>query len=162
MARVAVPVLGDVGVVTARAGCSEAASVRVLMVMTEIGIIATSAMRVRMAPPFVGRAKAPSSARCWRAPAIAFGPRTASGKASFVLALRRRECGRLVYARECFVVSSLFVIGLGTPTGGHGPHALQRGSTDLSGVRTDLSLPPCVIHYSRLVGSSSDSGRPGK
>jgi hypothetical protein len=30
---------------------------------------ATSAMRVRMAPPFVGRAMAPSSARCWRAPA---------------------------------------------------------------------------------------------
>ncbi len=43
--------------------------------------VAASAMRVRMAPPFVGRGDAPSSARCWRAPAIAFGPRTVGGKA---------------------------------------------------------------------------------
>src|SRR5664279_1123728 len=44
-------------VVTARADCTEAACVRVLTVMRATGMIATSAMRVRMAPPFVGRAK---------------------------------------------------------------------------------------------------------
>ena len=135
----------------------------VLMAMIDATVkTAMSAMRVRMAPPFVGRAMAPSSARCWRAPAIAFGPRTASGKASFVLALRRRVCGRLVYAQDCFVVSSLFVIGLRTPARGHKPHVPQRGRADLSGVRTDLPLPPCVIHYPRMVGLSSDSGQSSK
>src|SRR5664279_344052 len=44
-------------VATARADCTEAACVRVLTVMRATGMIATSAMRVRMAPPFVGRAK---------------------------------------------------------------------------------------------------------
>ena len=41
----------------ARAGCAMAANVRNATVMRAIGMIATSAMRVRMAPPFVGRAK---------------------------------------------------------------------------------------------------------
>src|ERR1019366_7157068 len=94
-------------VVTARADCTEAACVRVVTVMRATGMIATSAMRVHMAPPFVGRAKAPSSARCWRAPAIAFGPRTASGKASSVLASRRRVCGRFSYAQDCVVKTPL-------------------------------------------------------
>ena len=57
-----------------------------------------SAMRIRTAPPFVGRVVAPGSARCRRAPAIAFAPRTESGKASSVLADRRRVCGRLCTA----------------------------------------------------------------
>src|SRR5580692_720899 len=39
----------------AGAGCAVAACVRVLTVMRATGMIATSAMRVRMAPPFVGR-----------------------------------------------------------------------------------------------------------
>jgi hypothetical protein len=46
-------VLDDVA--AARAGCAVAAGVRVLTVIRAIGMIATSAMRVRMAPPFVGR-----------------------------------------------------------------------------------------------------------
>ncbi len=54
-----------------------------------------SAMRIRTAPPFVGRARAPGSARWGRAPAIAYAPRTESGKASSVLAWCRRVCGRL-------------------------------------------------------------------
>jgi hypothetical protein len=52
-------------------------------------------MRIRTAPPFVGRARAPGSARWGRAPAIAYAPRTESGKASSVLAWCRRVCGRL-------------------------------------------------------------------
>src|SRR5665213_4416744 len=39
----------------ARAGSAVAARVRSVTVMKAIGMIATSAMRVRMAPPFVGR-----------------------------------------------------------------------------------------------------------
>src|SRR6516165_10837598 len=66
-----------------------------------------SAMRIRTAPPFVGRVVAPGSARCWRAPAIAFAPRTVSGKASSVLACRRRVCGRFSTAQ---VVIWLFVV----------------------------------------------------
>ena len=42
----------------ARTGCMEAAGVRILIVMRATETIATSAMRVRMAPPFVGRAGA--------------------------------------------------------------------------------------------------------
>lgn len=64
--------------------------------MTATAVV--SAMRIRTAPPFVGRVHAPGSARCGRAPAIAFAPRTASGKASSVLAHRRRVCGRLCTA----------------------------------------------------------------
>jgi hypothetical protein len=41
----------------ARAGCAVAARARSVTVMRAIGMIATSAMRVRMAPPFVGRTK---------------------------------------------------------------------------------------------------------
>src|SRR5450631_3490390 len=85
-----VDVVGAVDAGDAALADDAATSAAMVMVMQTTGMIATSAMRVRMAPPFVGRAWAPSSARCWRAPAIAFGPRTASGKASFVLALRRR------------------------------------------------------------------------
>src|ERR1035437_8208825 len=111
---------GATGATGAATGTATTAGAGVATTGVVVSVLAaaTSAMRGRMAPPFGGRAMAPSSARCWRAPAIAFGPRTASGKASFVLALRRRVCGRLVYARDCFVISSLFVIGLGTPTGG--------------------------------------------
>jgi hypothetical protein len=53
-------------------------------VMTAIA--AVSAMRIRTAPPFVGRVIAPGSARWGRAPAVAYAPRTESGKASSVLA----------------------------------------------------------------------------
>src|SRR5580692_1708147 len=60
---------------------------------------ADSAMRIRTAPPFVGRDDAPGSARCGRAPAIAYAPRSESGKASSDLAYRRRVCGRLCWAR---------------------------------------------------------------
>ena len=93
---------------TARTGCARAAWVQVLTVMSATGTIATSAMRVRMAPPFVGRVKAPSSAWCWRAPAFAFVPRTVSGKATSVLALRHRVCGRFGYALDCVVVTPHF------------------------------------------------------
>ena len=69
-------------------------------------------MRIRTAPPFVGRTSgcAPGSARCRRAPAIAFAPRTASRKASSVLACRRRVCGRLCTAllQWCFGVRPQF------------------------------------------------------
>ena len=55
------------------------------------------------------RGHAPGSARCRRAPAFAFVPRTASGKASSVLACRRRVCGRLCTAlwSSCSVSSSV-------------------------------------------------------
>jgi hypothetical protein len=65
----------------------------VIPVITAMAVV--SAMRIRTAPPFVGRATAPGSARWGRAPAIAYAPRTESGKASSVLAYRRRVCGRL-------------------------------------------------------------------
>jgi hypothetical protein len=61
--------------------------------MTAIAVV--SAMRIRTAPPFVGRPGAPGSARWGRAPAIAYAPRTESGKASSVLAWCRRVCGRM-------------------------------------------------------------------
>ena len=48
--------------------------------------------------PSSGAQGAPGSARCRRAPAIAFTPRTASGKASSVLTCCRRVCGRLCTA----------------------------------------------------------------
>jgi hypothetical protein len=71
--------------------CAEAAcrdpSVKIPVVnpaMTANAVV--SAMRIRTAPPFVGRARAPGSARWGRAPAIAYAPRTESGKASSVLA----------------------------------------------------------------------------
>jgi hypothetical protein len=65
----------------------------VIPVITAMAVV--SAMRIRTAPPFVGRATAPGSARWGRAPAVAYAPRTESGKASSVLAYRRRVCGRL-------------------------------------------------------------------
>src|SRR5260370_870835 len=76
-----------------------------------------SAMRIRTAPPFVGRVQAPGSARCGRAPAIAFAPRTESGKASSVLASRRRVCGRLCTAPWLVpgvVLDSVWLDGLRT------------------------------------------------
>ena len=74
------------------AACAEAGwwlmdSVKIPVVipaMTAMAVV--SAMRIRTAPPFVGRAGAPGSARWGRAPAIAYAPRTESGKASSVLA----------------------------------------------------------------------------
>ena len=67
------------------------------MAMTAAAV--PSAMRIRTAPPFVGRASGvPGSARCRRAPAFAFAPRTASREASSVLAWCRRVCGRLCTA----------------------------------------------------------------
>jgi hypothetical protein len=65
----------------------------VIPAMTAMAVV--SAMRIRTAPPFVGRAGAPGSARWGRAPAIAYAPRTESGKASSVLAWCRRVCGRM-------------------------------------------------------------------
>ena len=65
----------------------------VIPTMTAMAVV--SAMRIRTAPPFVGRAGAPGSARWGRAPAIAYKPRTESGKASSVLAWCRRVCGRM-------------------------------------------------------------------
>ena len=77
------------------------------------------------------RPGAPGSARCRRAPAIAFAPRTESREASSVLARCRRVCGRCVQPSECFwVVSSIRVVSgpgdrrvetlsdLGRPIGG--------------------------------------------
>src|ERR1700722_3415944 len=111
--------------------------------MRAIGIIATSAMRVRMAPPFVGRAKAPSSARCWRAPAIAFGPRTASGKASSVLASRHRVCGRFCYAQDCVVKTPLIssLVGVGGSI-----------KVDLDNREDDLTAPLFLIRDDFPVG----------
>ncbi len=43
------------GVAAARADCTVAACIKAMTVIMAIGAIATSAMRVRMAPPFVGR-----------------------------------------------------------------------------------------------------------
>ena len=48
-------VVRDDEVAAGGAGCAVAACVRELTVMRATGMIATSAMRVRMAPPFVGR-----------------------------------------------------------------------------------------------------------
>src|SRR5580704_6053570 len=104
-----------------------------------------SAMRIRTAPPFVGRVEAPGSARCRRAPAIAFAPRTESGKASSVLAYRRRVCGRLCTALRWFRFGVL-VSGLsGHPlVGGRVETAsswaeIDRGAT--SGKRAYLRSP---------------------
>jgi len=85
-----------------------------------------SAMRVRKAPPFVGRAKAPFSARCVRAPAIACVPRTTSGQASLILAIRHRVCGRLSRAQG-YVVSVTF-LGMVTPLGSIRCNSLRTAS----------------------------------
>ena len=70
---------------------------------------AASAMRIRTAPPFVGREllRLPLLG-VWRAPALAFAPRTDCGKAGSVLACRRRVCGRLSCAR-------FYVVGATSP-----------------------------------------------
>ncbi|HUD18776.1 MAG TPA: hypothetical protein VMQ59_16040 [Acidimicrobiales bacterium] len=59
-------------------------------------IAVPSAMRIRTAPPFVGRAWRQALLGGGRAPAIAYAPRSESGKASSDLAYRRRVCGRFV------------------------------------------------------------------
>jgi hypothetical protein len=128
--------------------------------MLAIGMIATSAMRVRMAPPFVGRAKAPSSARCWRAPARAYGPRTASGQASSVLASRRRVCGRFGYAQACVVVTPLISsssrVG-GTASGGLSGHENARSE---SGTRPPLSSYRIIDNPDVRQGPVSDYRAP--
>ena len=140
----------------ARADDDAARSAVMVTMMPATGMIATSAMRVRMAPPFVGRAKAPSSARCWRAPASAFGPRTASGKASFVLASRRRVCGRFGYAQACVVVtpliSSLSRVG-GSACDGRSGHENARAE---SGTRPLLAATGFIGYFRRSVGPVSD------
>src|SRR5580692_9885949 len=91
---------------------------------------ADSAMRIRTAPPFVGRDDAPGSARCGRAPAIAYAPRSESGKASSDLAYRRRVCGRLCQARGLSSACPLFVVSrLARATGAPKPR-LVRGVSD--------------------------------
>ncbi len=59
---------------------------------------------------------APPSARCWRAPAIAFAPRAESGKASSVLASRRRVCGRFVVCPMTYAVGATSLRSVGGRT----------------------------------------------
>ena len=84
---------------------------------TMTAIAVASAMRIRTAPPFVGRALGARLALLGvgRAPAFAFAPRTASGKASSVLACRRRVCGRLCTALLELLLGVVLDSGPGTP-----------------------------------------------
>jgi hypothetical protein len=90
------------------AGVAEADGESMDKVMNATVPAAMSAMRVRTAPPFVGRAKArlPLLGVGGLRP-IAFGPRTEGGQAFSVLAPRRRVCGRFSYAQGWVVWTPL-------------------------------------------------------
>src|ERR1700733_4141543 len=100
-----------------------------VMVIQVTAIAVPSAMRIRTAPPFVGRTWRQALLGGGRAPAIAYAPRSESGKASSDLAYRRRVCGRLCEARGLSSVCPLFVVGrLARATGAPEPR-LVRGAS---------------------------------
>jgi hypothetical protein len=95
-------------------------AIRMAEVIQVTAIAVPSAMRIRTAPPFVGRTWRQALLGGGRAPAIAYAPRSESGKASSDLAYRRRVCGRLCEARGLSSVCPLFVVsrlarGTGAP-----------------------------------------------